>query len=210
MPTKRRNSKVRKNSGKHSCGECWNFMRFPDYNKLMKECALGGKLLLHVCCAPCSAGVLPRLGGFDILPYFYNPNINTSAEYFLRAEQFGKLGVEPIIEKYEHNEFLQVARGLESEPEGGARCRACIALRLERAAQKAAELKADLFCSTLSVSPHKDARFINETGEALAKKYGVPFLPNDFKKENGFLLSVQRSRECGVYRQNYCGCEFGS
>ena len=66
---------------------------------------------------------------FSLLPYFYNPNINTSAEYFLRAEQFGKLGVEPIIEKYEHNEFLQVARGFESEPEGGARCRACIALR---------------------------------------------------------------------------------
>ncbi len=180
-----------------------------DYNKLMKEFPRGGKLLLHVCCAPCSAGVFPRLNGFEILPYYYNPNIDTEQEYVLRAEQFGKLGIEPIIEKYEHGEFLQIARGLENEPEGGSRCKACIALRLERAAQKAVELKADLFCSTLSVSPHKDARFINETGEALAEKYGVPFLPNDFKKENGFLLSVQRSRELALYRQAYCGCEYG-
>lgn len=180
-----------------------------DYNKLMKEYERGGKLLLHVCCAPCSSGVLPRLNGFDIVPYYYNPNIDTLEEYDLRAEQFLKLGIKPIAESYDHEEFLRVIKGLENEPEGGARCRACIAMRLERTAAKAAEIGADLFCSTLSVSPHKDAEFINQTGARLSEKYGVKFLPNDFKKENGFLLSTQRSKDLGLYRQSYCGCEFG-
>ncbi len=163
---------------------------------------------MHVCCAPCSCGVLPRLEGYEILPYFYNPNIDTRREYDLRAAQFAKLGVQPMIEIYRHGEFTAAVEGLENEPEGGARCRVCIAQRLERAAQKAKEVGADLFCSTLSVSPHKDADFINRTGQALAQKYGVPFLPNDFKKENGFLLSARVSKEKDIYRQDYCGCEF--
>lgn len=169
---------------------------------------MGGKLLLHVCCAPCTSGVIDRLAGFDVTPYYYNPNMDTAEEYERRAKQFVKLGLEPIEEEYCHDEFLSAAKGLENEPEGGARCRACIALRLERTAQKAAREGYDIFCSTLSVSPHKDAEFINETGFMLEKKYGVKFLPNDFKKENGFLLSTRRSKELDMYRQNYCGCEF--
>ena len=179
-----------------------------DYNKLMKEIPKRGKLLLHVCCAPCSSSVLPRLEGFDIVPYFYNPNIDTVAEYGKRAEQFIKLGASPVVEKYDHNEFLSAVRGLENAPEGGERCRKCIAMRLERAAVKAREEGAEWFCSTLSVSPHKDAEFINAVGETLEKKYGVKFLPNDFKKENGFLNSVRLSKQANLYRQNYCGCEF--
>lgn len=184
-------------------------MHNEDYNKQMREIAgQGKKLLLHVCCAPCACGVLPRLGDFTVLPFFYNPNIDTKEEYDLRAAQFCKLGVAPEVCAYDPAEFMRVAQGLENEPEGGARCRACIALRLERTAMRAKEIGADYFCSTLSVSPHKDARFINETGQALAAKYGVPFLPNDFKKENGFLLSTQVSKEKDVYRQSYCGCAF--
>lgn len=183
-------------------------MNGTDYNKRMHEIVpCGQKLLLHVCCAPCACGVLPRLTGFAVLPFFYNPNIDTAEEYALRAAQFEKLM--PIeVSGYDHAEFLRVAQGHEDEPEGGARCRACIALRLEKTAQKAVDAGADFFCSTLSVSPHKDARFINEVGEALAKKYGVAFLPSDFKKEGGFLLSTQRSKALRLYRQNYCGCEF--
>lgn len=184
-------------------------MQKTDYNRQMREIAgRGKKLLLHVCCAPCACGVLPRLRDFTVLPFFYNPNIDTKEEYDLRAAQFAKLGVTPEICAYEPAEFLRVAQGMESEPEGGARCRACIALRLERTARRARETGADYFCSTLSVSPHKDARFINETGQALAARYGVAFLPNDFKKENGFLLSTQVSKEKGLYRQSYCGCAF--
>lgn len=180
-----------------------------DYNKQMKEIdGRGKKILLHVCCAPCSAGVLPRLEGFVLSPYFYNPNIDTREEYELRAAQFEKLGIVPAVEAYNHAEFLFAVKDKENEPEGGSRCKICIAMRLEKAAQRAKETGADFFCSTLSVSPHKDAQFINATGQKLAEKYGVAFLPNDFKKENGFLLSTERSKEMGLYRQNYCGCEF--
>ena len=180
-----------------------------DYNRLFNGIERDGKsLFLHVCCAPCSCGVLPRLDGFDTKAYFYNPNIDTAEEYALRAEQFAKLGVEPMIEEYDHGEFLQRVKGLEHEKEGGARCRVCIAMRLEKTAAKAKELGYDYFCSTLSVSPHKDADFINRTGFAFAEKYDIKFLPNDFKKQNGFLLSTRVSKELGVYRQSYCGCEF--
>ena len=179
-----------------------------DYNKRMKEIPAKGSLLLHACCAPCSSSVLPRLKGFNVIPYFYNPNIDTLEEYNRRAEQFIKLGVAPIVEEYDHDEFLSAVRGLEDLPEGGERCRKCIAMRLERAAIKAREEDAEWFCSTLSVSPHKDAEFINEVGFTLESKYGVKFLPNDFKKENGFLESVRLSKEADLYRQNYCGCEF--
>lgn len=180
-----------------------------DYNKQMQNVARQGQtLLLHICCAPCSAGVLPRLNGFRVVPYFYNPNIDSREEYELRAAQFGKLGIEPHICAYDPDEFLRAVRGLEEEKEGGARCKACIALRLEKTAQYAKQIGADLFCSTLSVSPHKDAAYINETGARLAQTYGVPFLPNDFKKENGFLLSTRVSKEKNLYRQSYCGCIF--
>lgn len=181
-----------------------------DYNKQMQTVARHGQtLLLHVCCAPCSAGVLPRLNGFTVVPYFYNPNIDTQEEYDLRAAQFCKLGVEPHICAYDPDEFLRAVRGLEEEKEGGARCKACIAFRLEKTAQYAKQIGADLFCSTLSVSPHKDAAYINEVGARLAQTYGVAFLPNDFKKENGFLLSARISKEKNLYRQSYCGCKFG-
>ena len=184
-------------------------MNKTDYNKLFKEYRRGGTLLLHVCCAPCSAGLMPRLNGFNVVPYCYNPNIDTLTEYNLRASQYAKLGMTPIIEKYDHGEFLNAVKGLESEPEGGERCKVCIQMRLEKAAEKAAEIHADLFCSTLSVSPLKNAEFINAAGARLGEKYGVPFLPNDFKKDNGFLLSTQNSKSAGLYRQTYCGCEFG-
>ena len=187
-------------------------MNKTDYNKCMKEKAAahaGAKLLLHVCCAPCSSSVLPRLSSFAVTPFYCNPNIDTKEEFDKRYAQFAKLGVRPVCVPYDHEAFLACVRGLENEHEGGARCRKCIFMRLEETAKYAAAHGYDCFCSSLSVSPHKDAAFINEAGEALAKQYGVAFLPNDFKKENGYLESVRRSKEADLYRQNYCGCEFG-
>ena len=186
-------------------------MNKTDYNKCMKERAAhaqGAKLLLHVCCAPCSSSVLPRLAGFTVTPFYCNPNIDTQEEFDKRYAQFVKLPATPVCVPYDHEAFLACVRGLEQEKEGGARCRMCIFMRLEEAAKYAAAHGYDYFCSSLSVSPHKDAAFINEAGEALAQKYGVAFLPNDFKKENGYLESVRLSRAADLYRQNYCGCEF--
>lgn len=182
-----------------------------DYNKRMHEieaAATGAKLLLHVCCAPCSSSVLPRLASFAVTPFYFNPNIDTKEEYEKRYAQFEKLGVSPICAPYDHAAFLRLVEGAENEPEGGARCKKCIAYRLEETAKRAKEGGYDFFCSSLSVSPHKNAAFINETGEALAQKYGVRFLPNDFKKENGYLQSTELSKAYRLYRQNYCGCEF--
>lgn len=186
-----------------------------DYNKLMQgEIAeikrsfdYKPKLLLHCCCAPCSSACIERLKEyFDITFYYYNPNIYPESEYDKRAEEFKKLGVDIIKCKYDHDEFLKVTKGLENEPEGGARCRICIAERMMRTFEYAVQNGYDIVTTTLSISPHKDAEFINLTGEALEKKYGIKYLHADFKKENGYLRSIEICRELRIYRQDYCGC----
>ena len=101
---------------------------------------------------------------------------------------------------------MDAVAGLEREPEGGARCTVCFQLRLEETARVAREGKFDFFGTTLTVSPHKNAALLNELGEALAAKYGVRWLPSDFKKRNGYLRSIELSRQYGIYRQEYCGC----
>ncbi len=185
-----------------------------NYNLMMKEqlSNLTGKpkLLLHVCCAPCTSGVLPVLKNFfDITLFYYNPNIYTKDEYLLRAEQFAKLTNLPIIiSEYNHDEFLNVAKNLEKEVEGGKRCNECIKLRLEKSFEYAVANKFDYISSTLSISPHKDANFINECGNNLSQTYPIKYLYADFKKENGYLNSVNISKELNLYRQIFCGCEF--
>ena len=175
------------------------------------------KLLLHACCAPCSSYVLEYLTQyFDITLYFYNPNISTEAEYTKRAAELSRLiremplsrPVTLVTAPYEPEEFYAAARGLEDEPERGARCERCFMLRLDRTAQLARELDADYFCTTLTISPHKNAALINSIGEKLASKYGVAFLPSDFKKKEGFKRSTQLSEQYSLYRQNFCGCIF--
>jgi predicted adenine nucleotide alpha hydrolase (AANH) superfamily ATPase len=116
--------------------------------------------------------------------------------------------IELIKGTYEEALFIETARGLEYEPEGGARCRQCFELRLRRTAQEAVRLGTDFFGTTLTVSPHKNANVINEIGERLGSEYGVRWLPSDFKKRGGYQQSVVLSREYGLYRQNYCGCFF--
>ena len=170
------------------------------------------RLLLQSCCGPCSTYVLSYLKQyFDITLLYYNPNIQPRAEYDLRLENQRKvLAAMPevhILEcAYDGEAYNAAVRGLEGEPEGGARCTVCFRLRLEETARLAAEGKFDYFCTTHTVSPHKDAARINTIGRALGEQYGVAWLPSDFKKREGYKQSITLSRELDLYRQDYCGC----
>lgn len=185
---------------------------------LEREGEGGGKrLLLHCCCAPCASYVLEYLSNyFAVTAFFYNPNITDAAEYRRRAGELARLVKEmpaphPIAfweGPYESAAFLQEARGLEGEKEGGARCARCFSLRLGKTAQAARAGGFDYFASTLSISPLKNAALLNETGLAMAEKHGAVWLPSDFKKKNGFKRSVELCAQYGLYRQNYCGCAF--
>lgn len=184
-----------------------------DYNKIMQEeiSSFGDKpkLLLHCCCAPCSSAVIERIKEFfDVTFYYYNPNIYPENEYNLRAKEFKKLGVNVIAEQYDHNEFLNLVKGVEQETEGGDRCKICIAKRLDETFKFAVENNYDVVTTTLTISPHKDCEFINLLGERLEQKYGIKYLHADFKKQNGYLRSIQICKDLGIYRQDYCGCEF--
>ena len=169
------------------------------------------RLLLHSCCGPCSSYVLEYLTQyFDITLLFYGPNIQPREEYELRlAHQRSVLERIPvkIMEcDYDGEAFDAIAAGDEAEPEGGARCTRCFALRIEETAKRASEGGFDYYCTTLSVSPHKDARRINALGEAFGERWGVKWLPSDFKKRGGYQRSIALSKEWGLYRQDYCGC----
>lgn len=185
----------------------------------------GKHLFLHSCCAPCSSAVLERLRTyFRITVFYYNPNISWEEEYRKRVEEQIRLiawfnQCEDVAEgkaypiayiegDYEPEKFLEAAKGLETEPEGGARCEKCFALRLEKTVQKAKENKADYVTTTLTISPLKNAPLLNAIGEHLALQEGVKWLPSDFKKKNGYKRSVELSAEHGLYRQDYCGCAF--
>jgi predicted adenine nucleotide alpha hydrolase (AANH) superfamily ATPase len=170
-------------------------------------------LLLHACCAPCSSYVLEYLSEhFEITLLFYNPNMDSADEYELRSgelERFVKEANFPadvIIGEYDPESFERIAEGLEDAPEGGVRCRKCYELRMRRAAEYAAGNGFEYFTTTLSISPYKNAEWINEIGESLAAEYGLKHLPSDFKKKNGYKRSIELSAEYDLYRQDYCGC----
>lgn len=189
-------------------------------DKIEKECAEGENrpaLFLHACCAPCSSYVLEYLTKyFKITIFYYNPNITPETEYTKRVKELQRFIHEAGYEEdvtfvegdYDPQVFFDMARGMEDLPERGLRCYHCYALRMEEAAKKAAEMGADYFSTTLSISPHKNAQWINEIGEKLADKYGVKHLPSDFKKKGGYLRSIALSEEYHLYRQDYCGCLF--
>lgn len=184
-----------------------------DYNKIMQEeiSSFGEnpKLLLHCCCAPCSSAVIEKLKNyFDITFYFYNPSIFPQEEYEKRAKEFEKLNIKIVKANYDHSHFLDLIEGKENEKEGGKRCQICIADRLNQSFQYAVRNNYDVITTTLSISPHKDAEFINILGEQLEQKYGIKFLHSDFKKQNGYLRSIQICKDLNIYRQEYCGCEF--
>ena len=175
--------------------------------------SFGGKpkLLLHCCCAPCSSAVIERLKEFfDITFFYFNPNTYPESEYDLRASEFEKLGVKIVKVEYNHEEFLNLIKGKEQDVEGGDRCKICIAFRMDKTFAYAVENNFEVVTTTLSISPHKDAEFINNIGESFEKKYGIKYLHADFKKENGYLRSIQICKDLGIYRQDYCGCEFSN
>ena len=171
------------------------------------------KLLLHACCAPCASACIERIKEFfDIIVYFCNPNMDTEKEYELRAEELKRLcvyfGVECVVEDYDKNAFYNAVQGFEKEREGGSRCAICFDLRLNKTAEKTKELGAEYFATTLTLSPLKNAKLLNEIGLKKADEFGVKYLVSDFKKKNGYIRSIELSKELSLYRQNYCGCEF--
>ena len=183
--------------------------------ELVKNLDYTPKLLLHSCCAPCSSRCIEYLSNyFDITVLYYNPNISPIEEYEKRKQEqikfikefksINKLDYMDI--EYDYNDFLNIAKGLESEPEGGKRCIKCYNLRLEKTAIKAKENNYDYFGTTLTVSPYKNSKILNELGEELSRKYNIKYLYSDFKKNNGYKRSIELSREYNLYRQDYCGC----
>lgn len=176
------------------------------------------KILLHSCCAPCSTAVIERLyDDYDITILYYNPNIYPEEEYIKRKNEEIKYlkhlnengyKISMLDSDYECEKFYEKTKGYENEREGGARCAVCFRLRLEKTAELAKQNGFDLFGTTLTVSPHKNAELINSIGIALEKEAGVKFLVSNFKKQNGYKRSVELSKENNLYRQNYCGCEF--
>lgn len=174
-------------------------------------------LLLHSCCGPCSSATLEQLTDyFRVTLFYFNPNIHPEEEYRHRAREQERFLREispryPVAFRegeYCPQCFYDSVKGLEREPEGGARCAVCFELRLRNTAMLAKAEEFDYFTTTLSVSPHKDAPTLNEIGGRLAKEYGVSYLFSDFKKRDGYLRSIRLAQEHGLYRQNYCGCIF--
>ena len=153
---------------------------------------------------------------FRITELYYNPNISDKEEYDKRASELCRLTasmpqkypVKVVVPPWDPEPFRRISKGLEEEPEGGARCRACFALRLGEAAKMAKDGGFDYFCTTLSISPLKDSQLLNHLGEAIGKEVGDPYLPSDFKKKEGYKRSIALSREYSLYRQDYCGCSF--
>ncbi len=175
------------------------------------------RLLLHSCCAPCSSYVLEYLSSyFEIAVFYYNPNIYPEQEYGKRVEEQqmfiqklpAKYPISFLEGPYAKEKFYEMATGLEQVKEGGSRCMKCYEMRLRKTAELAKEKGFDYFTTTLSISPLKNAEKLNEIGMKLAKEYEIEYLLSDFKKKNGYKRSTELSREYGLYRQDYCGCEF--
>lgn len=178
------------------------------------------KILLQSCCAPCSTAVIERLANdYDITILYYNPNIYPEEEYVKRKNEELKyidilhktkpeINIDFLDCDYDNITFYNAVKGLENEREGGARCAVCFKVRLEKTAILAKEKGYQVFGTTLTVSPHKNAELINAIGKSLEKEIGVEFLESNFKKQNGYKRSVELAKENELYRQNYCGCEF--
>ena len=175
------------------------------------------RVLLHSCCGPCSSSVLEYITQyFDVTLLWYNPNLYPKEEFDRRfktqVELIEKMGladkVNILAEPWKSEDYYRRVKGLENEPEGGKRCAECFRLRLLETARLAKHYGYDYFCTTLTLSRHKDAVLINTIGEEIAGAVGVSWLPSDFKKRNGENRSIELSEQYGLYRQLYCGCEF--
>lgn len=171
------------------------------------------KLLLHVCCAPCSTHAIEKLQEqYDLTLFFYNPNVEPINEYEKRlqeTERFAEaLGLPLIVGDYDNIDWHSAVQGLEQEKEGGERCSVCFRFRLRKTAQLAKEKGFDIFTTTLTVSPYKNAEMISKIGKEISQALEIEFLESDFKKDNGYIHSVELSKQYNLYRQTYCGCLF--
>lgn len=171
------------------------------------------KLLLHSCCGPCSTVVIERLkDDYNLVVFYFNPNIEPFEEYQKRKLEQQKVcqhfGVNFVDFDYDNKGWHKAVEGLEKEKEGGARCEKCFFVRLLKTAQFAKENKFDVFATTLSVSPHKSTIVINKVGVEISNQLEIDFLPESFKKKDGYLRSINLSKDLNLYRQNYCGCLF--
>ena len=186
-----------------------------EMEKQMSNLKEGDNLLLHACCAPCSTACLERLTNFfKVTIFYYNPNITDENEYKKRIEEIKKLltlikpkyKVELLEGDYDPNKFFEMAKGLENEPERGKRCYKCYEMRLVETAKIASQLGFNNFCTTLTLSPHKNVNWINEIGEKINNEYSSNYLYSDFKKKEGYKRSIELSKIYDLYRQDYCGC----
>jgi len=171
------------------------------------------KLLLHICCGPCATSVVLRLKEeYEVVGYFCNPNIAPTEEYYRRFAEVERLSAlwHVLVDApaYDHRRFLEAVQGMESEPEGGRRCQVCFAFRLNAAAAAAESHGCTVLATTLTIGRNKRADVINLLGRAACAQHGVTFLEADWKKKDGAKHSAELARELGMYRQNYCGCEF--
>lgn len=188
---------------------------YKDFESFLNSLNYRPKLLLHSCCGPCSSSVLELLiKYFDVDVYYYNPNIYPESEFIKRSNTQESLlkkldsNIKFILGDYDYDLYKKTISGLEKEKEGGLRCKECINLRMDEACRYAKENGYDFFTTTLSVSPHKNSKMINEIGYALEEKYNIPYLYSDFKKKDGYKRSIVLSKEYNLYRQDYCGCEY--
>ncbi len=178
------------------------------------------KILLHSCCAPCSTTAIFTLASdYDITIFYYNPNIEPEKEYLKRKGEEVKFvhrlkeqgyNIEILDTDYDNPAFEKIAAPLKDEREGGKRCEKCFLLRLEKTAITAKENGFDLFATTLTVSPHKNAELINSIGNMLEEKIGIKYLETNFKKKDGYKKSIQYSKDYELYRQDYCGCQYSN
>lgn len=188
---------------------------YNEFKKFITELDYKPKLLLHACCAPCSSHTLMVLKDYFKITIFYsNDNIYPKSEYDKRLDEiinFSKKisnNIDVLFDEYNEFDFDNAINGLENLGEKSKRCYECYKLRLVKTAKKAKELNYDFFTTTLSISPYKVTKWINEIGYDLENKYNVKYLFSDFKKEEGYQDSIKLSKEYGLYRQDYCGCKY--
>ena len=181
--------------------------------KLHCDIPPGTEVLVHICCAPdATYGVRALRERFDVTGFFYNPNIDSREEFRKRLRATLDLREKDsfplVIGAGGEEAWEDAVGGMESEPERGRRCEACVRLRMRETARKAAELGMSSFGTVLTVSPKKDAAMVNRVGREEGERAGIRFVEADLKKGDGYLKSVRASKEMGLYRQNYCGCRY--
>lgn len=189
---------------------------YASFLKLIKSFDKKPKLLLHACCAPCSSHCLMLLNQyFDITIFFSNDNIYPKSEFDFRLDELKRFlddanlsNVGVISAEYDESRYDNAVKGYEHLGEKSLRCYKCYTLRMEETAKLCKKLGYDYFTTTLSISPHKLEKWINEIGYSLEEKYGVKYLYSNFKKENGYKNSIELSKKYNLYRQDYCGCKY--